>query len=270
MIKTAHEAPISIFSKVQEITDIDYALVHLFEESKAYFNLFTTALEKGREVILDNSIFELGVAFDPESYADWIMRLNPTWFIIPDVLEDRAGTVNNLLEWVKKYDALPGKTIGVVQGNTFEETLACYQEIEPYVDMVAISFDYCWYEEVFPTGNKLVSWMLGRQYLIQELELRGIVNTSKPHHLLGCSLPQEFIEYANTDWIYSVDTSNPVVAGMKNKMYKRVGDGYGLDKKPSEKLFTMIHSDVSREQWSNIEYNVNAFYFNLRKSDDQR
>ena len=43
MIKTAHEAPKSIFSEMQKITDIDYALVHLFEEDEEYFNKFKKA-----------------------------------------------------------------------------------------------------------------------------------------------------------------------------------------------------------------------------------
>lgn len=60
MVKTFHEAPKSIFNRVQSITSGDYALVHLFEEDKEYFNLFKQAVEQDREVILDNSIFELG------------------------------------------------------------------------------------------------------------------------------------------------------------------------------------------------------------------
>ncbi len=62
MIKTAHEAPKSIFSEMQKITDIDYALVHLFEEDEEYFNKFKKAVEDGREVILDNSIFGYGTS----------------------------------------------------------------------------------------------------------------------------------------------------------------------------------------------------------------
>ena len=51
MLKLAHESPKSIFKRVQDYTDYDYALVHLFEEDEEYFNLFKEALENGREVI---------------------------------------------------------------------------------------------------------------------------------------------------------------------------------------------------------------------------
>jgi len=69
MIKIAHESPKSIFKTVQDFTDYDYALVHLFEEDPEYFKLFEDAIKDDREVILDNSIFELGNAFNPAAFA---------------------------------------------------------------------------------------------------------------------------------------------------------------------------------------------------------
>ena len=95
MIKIAHESPISIFPQVQSWTDYDYALVHLFEESPEYLELFKKALAGGREVILDNSIFELGSAFDMKKFAEWTAEIKPTWYIIPDALEDSLQTRMN-------------------------------------------------------------------------------------------------------------------------------------------------------------------------------
>ena len=75
MIKIAHESPKSVFDKVQKLTDYDYALVHLFEEDNEYLKLFQDALKNGREVILDNSIFELEEAFDANKFAYWVTKL---------------------------------------------------------------------------------------------------------------------------------------------------------------------------------------------------
>ena len=58
MIKIAHEAPLDIFDEVQRLTDYDYALVHLLEENGRYRDTFERAVKQGREVILDNSIFD--------------------------------------------------------------------------------------------------------------------------------------------------------------------------------------------------------------------
>lgn len=256
-MKIAHEAPLSIFNKVQEVTDYDYALVHLFEESEKYFNHFKRALEKGREVILDNSVFELGTAFDKDKFHVWVQQLKPTYYIIPDVLEDAEATVAN----VKQWEHIPNiKSIGVVQGKSVEEVIWCYREIEPFVDKVAISFDYSFFVDEDLNGKlptKFHHYMYGRDALLNYmLNIAQCINHDKPHHLLGCGLPQEFESYRDYKWIDSMDTSNPVVAGLKGIRYNGTK---GLEDKPSEKLYTLINSDPSDEQMSKIFYNIECF-----------
>jgi queuine/archaeosine tRNA-ribosyltransferase len=109
-------------------------------------------------------------------------------------------------EWLVSYGGrLPGKMIGVVQGKTYSEIVECYEYMNAVnVDMIAISFDYSYYQEKFPHPNKYVSWMLGRIQLLGRMLKDGIINTEVPHHLLGCGLPQEFSFYHNAgyEWIY--------------------------------------------------------------------
>ena len=250
-METYHECPIRIFGQVQEVTGGDYALVHLFEESEAYYHLFERALRQGRTVILDNSIFELGMAFDTDSYIDWILKLKPTYYIIPDVLEDKDATLANLEKWDM---SIPGRTISVVQGKTFNEVKECYLEMVDKVDKVAFSFDYCFFDSD-ESHNKYYNYMVGRVDMLRRLVEEGVIDTSKPHHLLGCGLPQEFSFYKDYDWVESVDTSNPVVAGLKGWEY----GPNGLDDKPSQKLFTMINEDVSEEKLELVLRNINSF-----------
>ena len=245
MIKIAHESPKKIFNEVQKHTDYDYALVHLFEEDEEYLSQFQEAIKSGREVILDNSIFELEEAFDADKFAVWVEKLKPDWYIIPDALEDSVKTQSQAYSWHMEYRKnLPGKAIGVVQGKTYEEICSCYRYMNNSIDadMIAISFDYSYYTQSVPHPNKYVSWMLGRVKLLGDLVRDGIINKDKPHHLLGCGLPQEFSFYKNADYnfIYSLDTSNPVVHGIKEIEY---GDD-GLWNKESQKLFELINDDV--------------------------
>ncbi len=88
MIKIAHEAPIDIFEEVQRLTDYDYALVHLLEQNGRYRDTFERAVKRGREVILDNSIFELEEAFEAERFYIWVKRLKPTWYIVPGCIRE--------------------------------------------------------------------------------------------------------------------------------------------------------------------------------------
>ena len=258
MIRIAHESPKSIFDTIQKFTDYDYALVHLFEEDEEYLKAFEKAVTKGREVILDNSIFELEEAFDADKFAGWVEHLRPTWYIVPDALEDAVKTCNQMASWNERYSNLPGKKIGVVQGKTYEEIVNCYKFMDNSdVDMIAISFDYSYYTKSFPHPNKYVSWMLGRVKLLGDLLKDGVINENKPHHLLGCGLPQEFQYYKHADykWLYSLDTSNPVVHGIKGIEYK----DQGLWSKDSQKLFELINYDVNENQLGLIKYNIQKF-----------
>ena len=260
MIKIAHESPKSIFNEVQRFTDYDYALVHLFEEDEEYLNQFKEAIRKGREVILDNSIFELEEAFDADKFNKWVNEIRPAWYIVPDVLEDGYATIDKMEDWNNKGLGYKGSgKIGVVQGKTYDEIVDCYNYMnkEADVDMIAISFDYSYYTQSVPHSNKYVSWMLGRVKLLGDLLRDGVINKDKPHHLLGCGLPQEFQFYKHADyhWLYSLDTSNPVVHGIKGIEYP----SGGLWSKESQKLFELINEDVDSETLAKIKTNIQRF-----------
>ena len=124
MIKTFHEAPKCIFRQIQGMTDGDYALVNLFAEDEEYYNLFDKAVKSGREVILDNGVFELGSAWDADEFAGWVEKLKPTYYIVPDVLEKGEATVESFHKFINDHKKLPGKVIGVVQKIDFPAIIA--------------------------------------------------------------------------------------------------------------------------------------------------
>lgn len=254
-MKIAHEAPIALLTEVSERTDYDYALVHLFEKYPEYYSFFKKSLKSGREVILDNSIFELGSSFDMKEFYKYVKELSPTYYIIPDVLEDYRGTIENLHKWMENYQISESKSIGVVQGKTYEELVECYKSLSEHCDTVAISFDYSYYLNSYPHPNKFVSYMMGRRMLISDL-LAGDIIGDKPIHLLGCSLPQEFSFYQKIDCIRSVDTSNPVVSGLHLQRYNRE---FGLDSKNTIKLVDLIESKPNTLQKETIFYNIDQF-----------
>lgn len=258
MIKIAHEAPISVFSDVQNVTDIDYALVHLFEENEKYFKMFQKAVKQGREVILDNSIFELGKAFDSERYVYWINKLKPTWYIVPDVLESSKLTRVKMSGW--NIDHAPNitcdaKKIGVVQGKYYKDLVECakYMEEEADVDMVAISFDYSYYLRVSPNPNPLISYAIGRPGLIGRLQQDA--GLTKPLHLLGASLPMEFWFSRQIEQVYSIDTSNPIVPAVVGEKY----DPFVRTTKSTAKLYTLIDTPKKKVDVGELTKNITSF-----------
>ena len=253
----SHEVPKCLFEKSLDFNDYDYDLVHLFDEDPEYLEFYKNSVKNGRHVLLDNSIFELGEAYDNDSFAKWVEELKPTEYIVPDALEDVAKTIDQMESWNRAYGKLPGKRIGVVQGKTPEEIADCYVYMDKHadVDKIAISFDYSLYEQIIPHENKYMSWMLGRATMLANLLNSGIINTKKPHHLLGCGLPQEFALYHSYKWIESVDTSNPIVHGIKGIAYKQ----YGLQTKESIKLVDLLDVEINNEQLYDINHNINYF-----------
>jgi hypothetical protein len=59
-------------------------------------------------------------------------------------------------------------------------------------------------------------------------------------HLLGATLPQEFMYYKGYDAIKSIDTSNPILVGASGEEY----DDFGMLTKPKDKMEKFFNEDV--------------------------
>lgn len=245
MVSVSHECPLELMNHFDKWNDYEYCLVHLLDEFPAYEYHFHAARTKGKRILLDNSIFELGEAFDWAEYVKWINKLLPNEYIVPDVLESSYDTITQFALWKDTCydDAIVKSVIGVVQGKTYEELVECYEFMAENADKIAISFDYSYYLTIGESGNKWHTFMTGRQAFIDKLVADGIWRRDKPHHLLGAALPQEFKKY---DWdalnIATLDTSNPIQQGLLGFEYT----DDGLDEKRSLKVadsFTAYYPD---------------------------
>ena len=265
-MKISHEVPISLLERSREFNDYDYCLAHLFHSRAKYREYYLDSVKKKRHVLLDNSIFELGTSFDPVEYAKIIEELRPTEYIVPDVLEDSQGTCEHLENWLKNYSDMPGNKIAVVQGKTYEDIKTCIDFIasKREIRKIGVSFDYSLYNDLAaPYKNKLNKWQkyaVGRTLLLEKLEEDLKLPRNKKYHLLGASLPQEFMFasfFSFTKFMFeSVDTSNPIVHGLFKVKYT---PGIGLNEKRTKKLADLIDSKVNDRQWNCIQYNVNMF-----------
>lgn len=259
-----HEAPICILDTVKKYTDYDYCLVHLLEESKEYKDYFYTNSElkdnpywpqntRKRIIILDNSIFELGEAFEGEKYEHYVHDLNPDIYIMPDVLENKEATVENANEWAKKE--FERYSMAVIQGKSMDELVECYQEfLKLDIDAIAIGFNH----DCFVKDEATKDWdqANSRIRLVKYLKEKKIWSGDKYHHLLGCTLPLEFAHPVYED-IDSVDTSSPVLHGLLDIDY----DDFGLLEKKRIKVNELMYSTVYPEQIEKIVDNIKKFSY---------
>ena len=261
-----HEMPLSMLKANFEpvFCSGHYALVHLYEQEPEYYQHSVNVLKLGRPFILDNSIFELEEAFNPNRFANWIERLaidsgNKDFiYIIPDVLDNRTATIESAEAFLDGCKDLPGKPMAVVQGRTFVELSQCYNALALMgLERIGISFNCQAYNDA-AGETKLEQWMNGRKAFVRSTLAKRLSEPTKhpPIHLLGCSLPQEMKFYQKERDIVSVDTSNPVVHGLLNIRYTDTG----LKDKKSIKLIELFHEDLPNyDTLDNITFNVLKF-----------
>jgi hypothetical protein len=256
MIKISHETPLCLLEDSKHFNDYDYCLPHLLDEEKGYEEYFRQVKKEGRYIIMDNSLHELGEAYNNERLMYWINELEPDEFIVPDVWENRDTSVENAKEWSKII--LPKNTtkVAVVQATTIHEASTCYQT---YKDLgyqkIAFSYGASYYNDIVPHPNTDIGKALGRLSIISALYKTKVISQNDRIHLLGCAVPQEFGWYKGYDCIESIDTSNPVMAALEGTRYNLSG----LDKKPKANMNDYFYMLDEQVNWDLLTNNLNRF-----------
>jgi hypothetical protein len=267
MIKVSHEVPICMLEKSRSFNDYEYCLCHLYDDEKRpeYKNFYDESVKKKRHVILDNSIYELGKTFDPDKYAEIVALLNPTEYIVPDAFDNAEETLELRHEWHKKYELhLESKPISVVHGHDYNSLKKCMKQLLTFNGRIAFNFADKVYNKIGDIkNNKDMSIAMGRCKVISMLDEDMLLPYSKKYHLLGCTLPQEYV-YANSfpylkHFFSSIDTSSPVVHGIKGIKYEIKDNVWGLDKKEDIKLNDLIDHQVTPQQLKAIMFNIDKF-----------
>ena len=254
-MKVSHEVPRCLLTASTEFNDYDYCLPHLLDQDEEYKQYFIDARDKGRYVIMDNSLHELGEAYDFERLKYWVNELEPDEFMVPDVWMNCGQTAAQAKYWLQFEFPEKTQKIAVIQGEDKNQAYLCANLLQNLgYKKLCVSYGATWYNDFFPHSNPDMGKALGRVRFVQGLlklsELKDI-----KFHLLGCSIPQEFGWYDNNPRIESIDTSNPVMAALEGIEYKE----HGLNTKPSANMNDHFNVDFMDIQYGSILYNANKF-----------
>ena len=256
MVKVSHEVPICLLNKSRDFNDYDYCLPHLLDENLKYRRFFEKSKSNGRYIIMDNSLHELGKAYDSSRLLYWISELCPNEFIVPDVWEDMEGSVKNAEEWIDIELPVGVEKVAVIQAKTLHEAFECtkiYKKLG--YKKIAYSYGASYYNDICPHPNKDLGKALGRIYVISTLHKQGILTDNDRVHLLGCAVPQEFGWYQRIECIESIDTSNPIMSALEGVPYK----DFGLDEKP------VINMNDSIERAEKGDFDSKLLEENIKK-----
>jgi hypothetical protein len=240
-----------------ELNDYDYCLPHLIDHYDQYRIFFQKSRLDKRFIIMDNGLFE-GVLHTTEDLLEKINLVRPNIFIVPDAWNDATTTLVNAKSWMINYKAgLPEgvNLMAVCQGKDMGELITTYQTL---VDLgythIAFNHSSIAYQNEYEGMDHLKASMYGRMEFIRRLVQSGAIRKTYYHHLLGCSLPQEFMSYSDWSFIKSVDTSNPILVGAEGIRYA----DNGLTFKPKEKLEHYFEMNLD-SKLEDIIFNVNKF-----------
>ena len=255
-VKISHEVPFCLLEKSKEFNDYDYCLPHLMDQNEEYKNFFYESKKQGRYIVMDNSLHELGEAYNTERLMHWIEEIKPDEFIVPDVWENYNESVRNAKTW-SQIELPEGVTkVAVIQAKTQHYAALCTQA---YKDLgykkIAYSYGASYYNDVCPHPNKDLGKAIGRYMVINDLMKKDILSSKDRVHLLGTASPIEFGLYKNIECIESIDTSNPVMAGIEQKMYFDLGLPY----KPEANMNNFQDIEEKDVNLEFIEFNVRKF-----------
>ena len=237
-IALAMEAPISLLKDLPYITDFDWVLTHLCEASEGYLEHYQDMVNRwGRQVILDNSVNELGEPIDLSRMDEVVAKLNPTYIVPPDYLNDLHATLDQLDEAIELWGR--ERIIPVLQGTSIEEVITCADILKTQYDFKIVSVPYdimLAHRSKLPDGdpNKASLEELGdtRSEVLSTLIEEGLLFSR--YHLLGLNNLEEIRSYkeqffwnkkrgmTSFDPQVSLDTGAP----MTNAVW---GQKFGLD-----------------------------------------
>lgn len=259
MALISHEVPLLLLEESKNFNDYHYCLPHLLK-NKTYYKFFKDASDRGEFIIMDNGLFE-GVSHTVEDLIEKINDIKPNIFITPDAWNDPQTTIKNAQKWMSFYsEQIPESTnlMGVVQAKTLSDAMIVYDRfVELGFNHIALNHSGVFYKSLYKHQNELLSLMMGRIKFVNMLpSLKGF-SKDIHHHLLGATLPNEFSFYNKVDhsFIKTIDTSNPVIYGLKHGRYP---DEVLLDK-PKEKLEVFFDKDITSKQISDVLYNIEHF-----------
>ena len=256
MYKISHELPINMLSRSFEINDYEYCLPHLLDQNEIYKNHFEKAKETGSYIIMDNSLHELGEAYDTERLLHWVDHLEPDEFIVPDVWMNYAQTHAQAKYWIQHSYPENTTPVAVVQGEDKGKAFQCYRALKELgYKKLAISYGADWYNDLHPHPNKDLGKALGRINFISSLYSGGLIDKYDRIHLLGCCVPQEFGWYRGYKEIESIDTSNPVMAALEGTLYWEDG----LSSKPKANMNDHFDIDFKEITYEDVIHNTTLF-----------
>lgn len=217
-------APLSMMSALCPLGDIELVLGNMLREPK-YMDYYSSARDRGRCLILDNGVMELGYALSSTDLFDLIDVLRPSFVTPPEVLHDGPETLRLTTQFItdleRRGNADSIGVLGVAHGSSMREWTQTFDALasNPRIARIGIPYDvpFATPGEREPV-DRLQQWAYRRAFLTEFVSQR-YANRVKDVHLLGLAHPMELVMQSRHTFIRSHDSSWPVMAAVRGINY---------------------------------------------------
>lgn len=225
-IQLALESPISMMSELCPLGSIELCFIHLLKEKESiYKKYYFDAKGKGRFLILDNGIMEIGYSMSTDDLLLTASDLKPDLVTPPETLGDGASTLNLTYEFIRAFESSKlyptTKILGVAHGSDFKSWCSTFQELSqiPYIARIGIPYriPFDIFTQNMSCSNKL------KTFVTRRIEICDWIAENHPTsqvHLFGLAHPSELPFHTKHKFIKSIDTSLPIMAAVKNISYE--------------------------------------------------
>jgi len=226
-LRLSLEIPTAYLEEWSLWTDLDFVLAHRVLEDEAYAEFYARR-PSDRELILDNSMHELGAPLSIEAIRDAAERVHADYVIPPDRLGEPEW---NLLQYAQTCRVCSDFNVaGVLCGRDMAERRSVLDHIQGAPMLL------------LPFREPRLTWFLELETPIR----RRFEN--KRIHLLGVNTLTElqcFAGYSSDERsIWSVDTSKPIKHGV---VHRNIRDGSLRGAALSSKDLLDLHSLTSAQ-----------------------
>ena len=238
-MKISHIVPVDLLDLI-EGRDFYMCLANIAIKSKEYLEFYKQQKQRGAFVLLDNGEAE-GDQMSLDTIWKVAEQINPDEIILNDSLFNREETIRKSKQALDYYKSkgYEGQYMFVVQGETFEDWIRCYEEFD-MSDITTIGVP----KSVVSEWNDDDARLKCCEYLKDK---------NKQVHLLGCQKSiNEIVKLKQFDFIRSNDTS---LAYLFASCYRDINNGT----RPKEAVMQFYNSKFDTTQVRMLERNIKYF-----------
>lgn len=244
---------LGIIGPVSALRKLKIGTMHLILTSqvlsnKEYVNFYKERLREGDYVILDNDAHEQKAASSLTLLDEAIKIIRPSEVVLPDVIRNRAETVERTIEGIKHFRVdnrdryADIKLMAVAQGNTVEEWEQCKNQLWALDSIVDYPFDVIGIPRVY--ADDFNTWVTAVRRVCDKMPPIEI-------HLLGSPFNIDSaaeIERHFPTRVRSTDTAKPIHYALDHTYFEQTMRINAHDKRPIGWLDSTQRNIKSRPQ----------------------